>query len=57
MMRVAFRPEARVEVLAARHWYDQQIRGLGRDFAHAVDSAIVSIRRNPGAYHQIDVDC
>lgn len=57
MMRVAFRPEARAEVLAAKQWYDQQVRGLGRDFAHALDSAIASIRRNPGAYQQIDVDC
>jgi len=57
MMRVAFRPEARAEVLSARQWYDQQVRGLGRDFAHAVDSAVASIRENPRAYRQIDVDC
>jgi toxin ParE1/3/4 len=57
MMRVTLRPEARAEVLAAKEWYDRQVPGLGRDFARGVDSAIASIRRNPDAYHQIDVDC
>jgi toxin ParE1/3/4 len=56
-MRVTLRPEARAEVLTARGWYDQQVRGLGRDFARAVDNAIESIRRNPGAFQRIDVDC
>lgn len=57
MMQVAFRPEARLEVLAAREWYDQHVPGLGREFAHAVDRAIASIRQNPFAYDQVEVDC
>src|SRR6056297_1755493 len=57
MMQVAFRPEARLEVLAAREWYDQHVPGLGREFAHAVDRAIASIRQNRFAYDQVEVDC
>mgnify|MGYP001035203900 CR=1 FL=1 len=56
-MRVAFTPEARNEVLAARDWYEIQVPGLGRDFAEAVDAAIESICGNPQAYRRIDGDC
>ncbi|MGD9387539.1 MAG: type II toxin-antitoxin system RelE/ParE family toxin [Gammaproteobacteria bacterium] len=56
-MRVAFRPEARREALSARDWYEMQVPGLGRRFAQALDAAIESIFRNPGAYRKLDGDC
>ena len=37
-MKVAFRPEAGAELLAAKAWYEQRSPGLGFEFARAVAS-------------------
>jgi toxin ParE1/3/4 len=56
-MRIAFRPEARAEVLEARDWYELQVPGLGAAFARAVDAAIASIGCNPDGYPLLDGVC
>ncbi len=49
-MRILFRPQARSEVLAAQAWYESRATGLGLEFARAVDAAVASAVRNPGAF-------
>lgn len=56
-MLITLRPEAKAEVLSTRAWYDQQVPGLGRSFALAVDNAIAAISENPKAYRRVDGDC
>jgi toxin ParE1/3/4 len=56
-MRVAFRPEARAEVLEAKSWYEQQAPGLGLEFARAVDASVSSAVRTPEAYPVVDGQC
>lgn len=53
-MQVSFRPEAEVEVLEAQAWYENQSRGLGLEFARAVDAAAAIALRNPFACPPID---
>jgi plasmid stabilization system protein ParE len=56
-MRIAFRPEARAEVLEAKAWYEQRSPGLGLEFARAVDASISSAVRTPEAYPAIAGEC
>lgn len=56
-MRVAFRPEAQIEALAAKTWYEQQSAGLGLEFARALDAAIASAIRTPEAHPQTVAEC
>ena len=56
-MRIAFRPEARAEVLEAKAWYEQQARGLGHEFARTVEASIASAVRTPEAYPLIEGEC
>ncbi|MBI4502970.1 MAG: type II toxin-antitoxin system RelE/ParE family toxin [Gemmatimonadetes bacterium] len=51
--RVVFRREARAEVRDARRWYQQQVEGLGLEFARAVDAAIAAIAERPEAFAQV----
>jgi plasmid stabilization system protein ParE len=55
-MQVAFRPEAQAEVLEAKAWYEQQLPGLGLDFARALDAAIASAVRTPQAYPYVEAE-
>jgi plasmid stabilization system protein ParE len=56
-MGVLFRPEARLEALEAQAWYENRSRGLGLEFAHALDASIQSACRNPLAAQTIEGDC
>ncbi len=56
-MCIAFRPEARTELLEAKAWYERQAPGLGLEFARAVDASIASIVRTPEAYPLIEGEC
>lgn len=56
-MRVLFRPEARAEVVEAKAWYDQQVPGLGFEFARAIEASISSAARTPEVYPVIEGDC
>jgi len=56
-MRIAFRPEARAEVIEAKAWYERQASGLGLEFARAVEASISSAVRMPEAYPVIEVEC
>jgi toxin ParE1/3/4 len=46
-------PEAETEIADAVLWYEQQKPGLGLDFLRAVDSALITVRRNPFQYQII----
>jgi plasmid stabilization system protein ParE len=56
-MRVAFRPEARAEVLEAQAWYEAQVPGLGYEFARALEASLQSAARTPFAFPTIDGEC
>lgn len=47
--KVRVEPEASAELEEAILWYDKQHVGLGTEFLHAVDQAIVHVERWPGA--------
>lgn len=55
-MEVIFRPEAVVELLEARQWYEEQSPGLGSEFSRALDVAVAKVVRNPLAYACIEED-
>jgi hypothetical protein len=52
-MKVRFRPEARLEVLEAREWYEARSSGLGSEFARALDAAMASVIRNPLSHRSV----
>jgi len=56
-MRVAFRPEARVEALEAKAWYEVHAPGLGHEFARALEAAVQSAARMPLAFPSIEGEC
>ena len=45
--KLIIRPEARVDLLDAFRWYQEQREGLGFDFKLCVDEVISIIQRNP----------
>lgn len=51
--RVSFRPQARAEVHKAKAWYNDQVPGLGLDFAWALDAAVAAITERPEAFPKI----
>ena len=51
--RLVFRPQAELELLDARGWYEEQRPSLGGTFAAAVDTALAGIVRNPLAYPRV----
>lgn len=52
-MRLRFRPEARLDVLEAREWYESRAAGLGFEFARAVDAAAAGILRFPASHPRV----
>lgn len=56
-MRALFRPEARVEALEAKAWYDERSPGLGLEFARALDVAVQSALRAPWTFPTIESEC
>ena len=52
-MRVLYRPEAEVEMVAARDWYEARSIGLGLEFVRCVDAAIASAQRTPDSFLQL----
>jgi toxin ParE1/3/4 len=50
------RPEAKVDLLDAYHWYQEQRLGLGNDFKFCVDAVISKIHRNPLIHKKIFQD-
>jgi len=45
--RISFRPQAIAQVVAVRGWYDDRRRGLGAEFATAVESLIARMAEDP----------
>jgi plasmid stabilization system protein ParE len=56
-MYAQFRPEARLEALEAKSWYEERSPGLGLEFARALDAAIQSALRTPLAFREIEGRC
>lgn len=52
-LRVSFRPQARAEVRKAKAWYEEQVQGLGRDFARTLDAAVAAIAERPEAFPKV----
>ena len=52
--RVVFRPIARAELREAQRWYEEQVPGLGVEFAKAVDRAIDAITQYPLAFTEVE---
>ena len=50
MLPAVFRPEAAVDVIEARQWYDNQQMGLGDDFRNALADIVERIRSMPRMY-------
>jgi plasmid stabilization system protein ParE len=51
---VVFRVRARVELLEARAWYDEQQPDLGKRFEAAVEGTIDQIAETPLAFPRVD---
>ncbi len=56
-MPAHFRPEARLEALAAKAWYEDRSPGLGLEFARSLDAAVQSALRMPLAFGQVEGSC
>ena|SRR5258708_37401310 len=52
-LAVVFRPEAQVDVLQTRDWYEQQTPGLGETFSVALDEAVIRIEAMPQMYAMV----
>lgn len=52
-MGLRFRPEARLDILEARDWYEDRARGLGLEFARAVDAGASGILRFARAFPKV----
>jgi len=50
---VRFTPEARLDVLTARDWYESRTPGVGLEFVRMVDVAVSSMDRFPQAFPQV----
>jgi len=53
---LSFRPEARLDILAAKEWYEDRARGMGHEFVRAVDAAASGITRFPLAFPRVHGD-
>ena len=50
MLPAVFRPEAAVDVIEARKWYDNQQAGLGDDFRNALAEVVERVQAMPRMY-------
>lgn len=48
-----FRPEAEVEALEARRWYEERRPGLGDEFGAAVDATVTRLVERPLAFPRV----
>lgn len=55
-MRLRFGPEARLDVLQARDWYEDRALGLGAEFVRSVDAMAAAVLRFPEAFPAIHED-
>lgn len=51
--RVSLRPEAEVEALETRDWYEARRPGLGAEFRMALDQTIDRIAANPMLFQRV----
>jgi len=49
-LSVVLRPEAQLDLLETRDWYERQQFGLGQAFADAVDESVARIEAMPQMY-------
>lgn len=56
MPLVRFRPQARLEIRAARGWYEGQVAGLGRAFIAELEATLGHLRLYPRMYPSVSDD-
>jgi toxin ParE1/3/4 len=56
ILPVVFRPQAEVEILAARQWYEERHAGLGDEFRAALAEAIGRLSRQPELFPRVHGD-
>lgn len=54
MKRIEYLPDFWTDVVGAAEWFDEQRGGMGREFVTAIDNAITSVARDPGAFRLVD---
>jgi plasmid stabilization system protein ParE len=55
-VRLQFRPEARLDILEARQWYESRSAGVGSELPGAVDAASAGVLRFPASNPQVRRD-
>lgn len=53
ILPVVFRPQAEVEVLAARQWYEERRAGLGDEFRAAIEDTVERVSRQPESFPRV----
>ena len=53
---LVIRPEARLDLLDAFYWYQEQRAGLGLDFKLCVDDALSKLQKHPSFYKKVHLD-
>ena len=56
MARVRFGRQARVEIRAARGWYEGQVAGLGRAFIAELDATLTFLQLHPQMHASVSDD-
>jgi len=54
--RVVFRPQAEVEALEARDWYERCRRGLGTEFGAEMERVVRAITAEPASFARVHRD-
>ena len=52
-MQVRFQPEARLDILEARSWYEERVPGLGDEFVRAFDASVAGVLRFPESFPEV----
>lgn len=55
-IRLIIRPEAEHDLNEAYRWYEQQFKGLGREFIICIDATLSVIQRTPKIFPMIHKD-
>lgn len=53
---LSLRPEVRIDLLDAFHWYQKQQLGLGYDFKSCVNDALAKLEKHPVFYKKVHND-
>ncbi len=51
--RLIVRPEAEIDIAAARQWYEERQRGLSLEFRAALNETLLQVEANPELYARV----